>query len=300
MPEITKEIQLDPSVIPPLDPSLLSLSEQEKEFLHATISSDDEALKKKVYEVQKIAYAQHAYPCIRAFHFVNLMMSENPIYPRVLEAGKGGNTLLLDLGCCMGTDVRKLVYDGYPANRVIGCDLRQDFIDQGYHLFGDKDTSPIRFFTGDIFDVPVKLAEPSGIVQVDTFKITGLEQLRGALTHFYAGALFHLFDEPTQYELACRVATLVKLEPGTVVFGRHQALPEERLIDDHLGRTRYGHSPQSWAKLWIKVIGELRSPEFAESHVKVEAFLNEGFNVHVFQARHQTHMLVWSIKSPRL
>lgn len=41
----------------------------------------------------------HAYPCIRLFHFVNLMMSTNPIYPTVIEAGKSGDTLFLDIGC---------------------------------------------------------------------------------------------------------------------------------------------------------------------------------------------------------
>lgn len=43
---------------------------------------------------------EHAYPCIRGFHFVNLFMMANPIYPEVLKAGKSGKTVLLDLGCC--------------------------------------------------------------------------------------------------------------------------------------------------------------------------------------------------------
>ena len=44
----------------------------------------------------------YPYPCIRAFHFVNLMMSRNDIYSTVVEAGKTGDTLFLDLGCCSG------------------------------------------------------------------------------------------------------------------------------------------------------------------------------------------------------
>ena len=34
----------------------------------------------------------------------------------------------------MGTDVRKLVADGYPGANVLGCDLRRAFIDSGYTL----------------------------------------------------------------------------------------------------------------------------------------------------------------------
>lgn len=53
MAQITREIKLDPSVIPPLDESLLTLSESEAEFLHKAISEDDQALKAKILEVQK-------------------------------------------------------------------------------------------------------------------------------------------------------------------------------------------------------------------------------------------------------
>lgn len=44
---------------------------------------------------------KYPYPCICAFHFVNLMMHKNTVYPSVLAAGKSDNTsLFLDLGCC--------------------------------------------------------------------------------------------------------------------------------------------------------------------------------------------------------
>lgn len=47
---------------------------------------------------QKIS-DKYPYPCIRGFHFVNLFMMRNEIYPGVVEAGKTGDTLFLDLGC---------------------------------------------------------------------------------------------------------------------------------------------------------------------------------------------------------
>ncbi|KAI0070741.1 hypothetical protein K474DRAFT_1713069 [Panus rudis PR-1116 ss-1] len=290
---INKEIVLDPSVIPPLDESLLTLTDQEKAFLHSAITEDDTELRRRILEVQKLAYAKHAYPCIRAFHFVNLMMSANPVYPKVLEAGRTGQTIFLDLGCCMGTDVRKLVADGYPARNVIGCDLRQEFIDLGYELYKDKNTSQIHFLTSDIFDVPV--SSPSEPEAIDLDKVIKLTQLTGQIDYFYAGALFHLFDESTQYELAKRVATLVKRKPGTIIFGRHQGLEEAGYIDDHLGRDRYGHSPVSWPILWKQVFTELESPEFAEKIV-VDAFLNEGFAKHVVNTRQRARMLVWSVR----
>ena len=53
MSGITKEVKLDASVIPPLDPSVLTLSDEETAFLHMKVSSDDDTLKAKILEVQK-------------------------------------------------------------------------------------------------------------------------------------------------------------------------------------------------------------------------------------------------------
>ncbi|GJE92393.1 S-adenosyl-L-methionine-dependent methyltransferase [Phanerochaete sordida] len=296
MAEITREVKLDPAIIPPLDESLLTLSNDETEFLHKAITTDDEELKRRIIEVQKDSYQEHAYPCIRGFHFVNLFMSANPVYPEVLAAGKTGNTVFLDLGCCMGTDVRKLVADGYPAARVLGCDLRQEFLDYGYKLYGDKDTCAIHFFASDIFAVPYPATGLAPTAPDNLSGVTELGQLYRSVDHFYTGALFHLFDEATQYALALRVAQLLTRKLGTVVFGRHQGLEEEGYINDHLGRKRYGHSPKSWPLLWKKVFSEVESPEFAENKVVVEAKLSEVIAADVFRARGPTNMLYWSVK----
>lgn len=135
----------------------------------------------------------------------------------------------------MGTDVRKLAYDGYPASNIFGCDLRVEYIELGYKLYTDEDTTPIRFFASDMFSIPVDFSPSSTDVGPET-KITDLSQLRGKVTHLYAGALFHLFDDPTQYAIALRLAALLTRERGTIVFGRHQGLEHEGMIDDHLGR----------------------------------------------------------------
>lgn len=53
MAQITKEIKLDPSIIPPLDESLLTLTDEESEFLHKSITDDDAELKARILDVQK-------------------------------------------------------------------------------------------------------------------------------------------------------------------------------------------------------------------------------------------------------
>ena len=139
----------------------------------------------------------------------------------------------------MGTDVRKLAYDGYPAARIFGCELRPEYIALGHELFNDSPAScAIRFLSGNVFDMPVSPSEsePSPVPPGSLEMVTDLTQLHGKLTHIYAGALFHLFDEAVQRALAFRSALLLKRDTGAVIFGRHQGLEEAGMIDDHLGR----------------------------------------------------------------
>ncbi|KAI1798158.1 hypothetical protein LXA43DRAFT_968581 [Ganoderma leucocontextum] len=256
-------------------------------FLCIAISPDEHKVRERIVEVQK--RAEYPYPCVRAFHFANLFMAANPVYPNVVDAGMGGNTLFLDLGCHMGTDVRKLVSDGYPASNIIGCDLRPQYFAFGYELFGDADRCPIRFFAGNIFDLS-DIAAPLDIAQEtkppDLASVTNLSQLRGTLTHIYTGALFHLFDEETQYGLALRLVVLLKRFPGAVEAGK---------IDDHLGRNRYGHSEASWPVMWKRVFTEVEGEAFADK-VVVQAELREGYVLHISGAKRQHNMLYWSVR----
>lgn len=198
----------------------------------------------------------------------------------------------------MGTDARKLVYDGYSASNVLACDLRQNYLDEGYELYRDAETSSIRFFTSDVFDVPVRPVVPSKTIPLP--EITALGELQGRVTHMYTALLFHLFDEESQYAVAVRVATLLKRESGTILFGRHQGAENAYLNKEDFFRyvllssaslwgflfsqckffvssNRYIHSPESWKNLWVKVFTELEGAEFADNRVTVEAELKETF-----------------------
>jgi hypothetical protein len=210
----------------------------------------------------------YPYPCIRYFHFVSLRMCINPIYSSILEAGKKGGTIFLDIGCCsttflfvslhdnhmgsiMGTDVRKLVYDGYPASSVLGSDLREAYIEAGYKLLRDSKSCGIHFFSSELFDIPVNLASTSAEILLSQIKV--LWQLANRVTHLYVGALFHLFDEATQYAIALRMAIVLKRDSGGVIFGRHQGLANEGLIEDHLARYDYQVLCSGDCRYWLSI-----------------------------------------------
>lgn len=134
----------------------------------------------------------------------------------------------------VGTDVRRLVFDGYPASNVLGCDLRQSYIDQGHELYRDADTCGIRFFTSDVFDIPVRQAAVTNALPLSD--VTAFSELQNRVTHLYTALLFHLFDEASQYAIAIRVATLLRRQSGAVIFGRHQGMPRASLITDNYFR----------------------------------------------------------------
>ncbi|KZV98042.1 hypothetical protein EXIGLDRAFT_333064 [Exidia glandulosa HHB12029] len=310
MAQITRELPQPPVAPPELDELLFNPKDDELEFLRSAISKDEAELRRRVVEVQRdehrdihdegcanshAASAVYPYPCLRGFHHVALMMSRNPIYPEVLQSGVslGEDTLFLDLGCCMGTDVRKLAADGYPSSRILGCDLRQIFLDLGHKLYRDSEsgTCPIHFFTSDIFAVQVPLDLKSDPGPLKISDVQDLSQLAGRVRHIYTGALFHLFDEETQKAIALRLALLLMREPGSVIFGRHQGLRDAGYIDDHLGRLRYGHSPLSWPAMWRTVFEEV-APQ-SQLTLEIQAELAGGPQGLVQPMQGQ---LVWSVK----
>lgn len=126
----------------------------------------------------------------------------------------------------VGTDVRKLVYDGYPAKNVYGCDLYQAYLDCGYQLYQDKTTCGITFFADDVFEMPY----PPPTTKSMPEKVTALSHLVGHVSHIYAGELFHLFSETQQHQLAQRLAALLKRSPGAVIYGKHWASPTESTV----------------------------------------------------------------------
>lgn len=48
------------------------------------------------------------YPCIGQFRFLSLGIANSPHYDEVLQRLRGGEKLL-DVGCCFGQEIRKLV-----------------------------------------------------------------------------------------------------------------------------------------------------------------------------------------------
>ncbi len=68
-------------------------------------------------------------------------------YQEILE--KRGS--LLDYGCGTGDDIRTLVHDGYPREKIVGYDVNWSSINLGFDLYMDQDKWTERFVVSKKF-----------------------------------------------------------------------------------------------------------------------------------------------------
>jgi SAM-dependent methyltransferase len=198
------------------------------------------------------AFKVFPYPCVGNWGFLNLSIVEAPVYDEVVQRVKNGD-LYLDIGCCMGQDIRQLVRDGAPHENVYGSDLKKDFWEIGYDLFLDKSSLKTKFIEADIFDAE-----------------SNLKELDGKLDIVHAASFLHLFDWDGQIKAAKRLIELLKAKPGVLIFGRQGGKVEPGVITDvDMDPNPYWHNPESWAKLWKQVGDE------TETKWEVDAFLGE-------------------------
>jgi len=198
-----------------------------------------------VIAVRERAWEVCPYPCIGGFRFLDLSMAQTAEYPEILARLKEGETLL-DMACCFGQEVRKLVADGAPAGNVWGSDLMGEFVELGYDLFLDRETLGSRFVVGDVFD-----------------QGSDLGQLRGKMDMVYAGSFFHLFGWEGQVQASKEVVRLLKPKKGSMIVGRQVGSTNPSVKEHKTNPTgeMYRHNVESLQKQW-REIGEAMGVRF--------------------------------------
>jgi SAM-dependent methyltransferase len=170
----------------------------------------------------------------------------------------------LDVGCCLGQDVRKLVFDGVGdgARNIIGAELNSDFITLGYDLFKDKETAEFRMITANILDDVASLN-------------ASLAEFRGRLSVVQLGMILHLFTWEEQLAVFQNTIQLLKPEPGTLIIGQAtgnlECGPSGRGHDPK--RMTWRHNVESFEKL-VKEVGDATGTNW-----KVTAELDKGLSV---------------------
>ena len=172
------------------------------------------------------------------FRFCELSFSSHPSYSRVLASLRDTEnpSNLLDLGCCFGQDVRKLVHDGAPSETLAACDINSYFLELGYELFLDRDTLKTPMIKADIFEAGGTLSE-----------------LEEKLDYVHVSLFLHLFTWDRQVEACKRIVKLLKPLPGSTVLGQQTAneVAQERYLPT-VGNV-WRHNDESFKKMWEQV-----------------------------------------------
>lgn len=179
----------------------------------------------------------------------------DPLYPSVLAKLKSDEDIkLLDLGCCFGQDIRRLIIDGAPAKKLVGTDIEAGFIDLGYELFKDRTSLGIRFEAGDFF-----LPPPSG---------PNLEAQSFDFVH--ASAFFHVFSWDEQVKAMTKTLGLLKARPESMLFGRLAGNAEGKVVK--FKGTRSGELYQHNKVTFVKLMREVEEKIGKELKVEVEEY----------------------------
>ena len=138
----------------------------------------------------------------------------------------------------------------------VGPHMSKEFWSFGHDLFLDTpDTFSAGFVAGDVFD-PSMIAPhapfytPPLTAPPELRSLTSLTPLQGHISAMYVGALFHLFDEAKQLQIARQAASLLSPLPGSIIFGSHITMLVDGVRKNFLGDEAFCYSPESWKELW--------------------------------------------------
>ncbi|KAJ2986314.1 hypothetical protein NUW58_g5087 [Xylaria curta] len=196
------------------------------------------------------AWEVFPWPCIGQFAFIEQGLLHHPNYFRITQRLTINTPAhrFLDLGTCLGQDIRTLLHDGASPSTIYGADLIPAFRDVGYALFKDSDRlDPSHFIIGDIFSEADKLATTRGtwdIVHISNF--------------------LHLFSFADQEAASKNILKLLKRVPGSTIIGTQMG----SLVAEHFklkppmcepgeDKTVYRHNKETLKALFEKAANEL-------------------------------------------
>jgi hypothetical protein len=175
-------------------------------------------------------------------------ISTLPVYPTILRRLKDttngiNGARLIDIGCFLGSDLRRLAFDGAPTENLYGVDIVSHW-DVGFALYRDQDKFKAHFIEADMLSVNDN--DEGG-------EITPLQALRATADIVSISAVLHQWDWDNQVKAAKKVAAFTN-GPGALVVGYQIGNIEAKpVLNKALQLHQWRHTPESFAKLWDQV-----------------------------------------------
>ena len=132
-------------------------------------------------------------------------------------------------------------------------------------------------------------------------ELTSLSPLLHKVSAIHISSVFHLFSEERQRELAKRLLALLKIRPGSIIFGMHCGRYEAGIWKEVEGASNFNmfcHSPNSWKLLWAEIFEDAG---IGKERAEVDASIREITTPNPMDSKDSAApltwtMLVWSVK----
>lgn len=142
----------------------------------------------------------------------------------------------MDIGTFIGHDLRRLVVDGAPSDRLWGIDIVNHF-DVGFDFFKDRERWKGKFIEADFLSVETNSA---------------LEPLRNSTDIIFLASVLHQWDWTAQVHAATMLTHFTK--PGSLIVGLQMGKPVAgQVLAQQLKVPLYIHSSKSFEDMWEKV-----------------------------------------------
>ncbi|KAL2075804.1 hypothetical protein VTL71DRAFT_747 [Oculimacula yallundae] len=218
-------------------PTISSLNNKQLALFYGYSQIPSNYIIDHILAVRTKAWEIHPRPYIGQLRFLDLTLSASPSYPKILNLlNNDSDAKLLDLGCCFGQDIRKLIHDGL-----------------GFDCFLDRGKIGATFLIANIFD----LESP-------------LKALEGKMSVVSTGLFLHQFNIDEQRVACERIVALLKPEKGALVVGQQVGSLTLSDVAFRGGKSVTRHCEETFRELWEEV------GEKTGSRWTVSAKLDEG------------------------
>ncbi|OCK74558.1 hypothetical protein K432DRAFT_386739 [Lepidopterella palustris CBS 459.81] len=205
-------------------------------------------LVRHVQTIRDRAWAIAPYPCIGRGWFLLPGLSGLKIWAEVVETAKEGKTVL-DLGCGLGQDLRRLRAEVGAAAKLYAIDARKEMWELGCELFCDGKEPVAKFLCAD---ARIRHPDNSNASLGDG---GWLNEIRGSIDVVIMSQVLDLFFWSEQIAIGRTIVELSNVGTKVVgcTFGTVQGSAGEHKSEGDLGFSRMYHDDRSFGTLWLDI-----------------------------------------------
>ena len=191
----------------------------------------------------------HVYKCIERGMFASPRLEKHPVYTTIQKRFGETDFRFLELGCCFGTDSRKLLKDGLQCHQLTVSDLHDFYWETGKSiLFKDRLDSVTSVFVD--FSIPWQHMDPLHV-----------QELECKFDAISASAILHVLSSDQCTNFVSNAFRCLKPDCSSTLFGTCNGSPTPvpfgtipiAGLPGRIEQSRFLHSPQSLEGLLLSV-----------------------------------------------